>query len=625
MSTPIEIMKNIFKKSVKYISLFIAVFCISQAGGWTSAYATISQSTHDIRSANINATFIYQSLGTGLEGTLTNGKLYFDITQNDYNGYLSAKIYEFDNESSYLTAISNIDMSGAVRNTGDMTLATRPYSVQNDLLTTFAPDPEFIFNANKYYILQTGNNNLQGGSSQYVKGTTTNSYLEGQCFGACGTLQDIYFEINGIGGGVDTSTRIVSSIPFPQIKVSAYMQSSNGTIFVPDTSLFYVGQTVLSIHLPAETYITSIVDGNTLEISNTVNEGTPSGYYDLSVYTTLETHSKPEIQVYINSSDWVEGMFLKVTFSTVKDTMLGGDVINAVNGYYTKEIEIPSDFGFNEIRTFDSQIIDVLFETHEGINYADFYLGYHNTGFWNSVANFFGFDIDSTYFDQRHFAFVVNAISEFDTWFNNGRSVLANEESVIGSIVENAINTTHSTCNFAGSFDFGDCLAFLFLPTPYDLKLVWEDFSSDVLSVFPLGYVTRMVDIFVNTGAVKPPALTYTFSDTNDSSVSGTGLEGATLSFQIFDHFDVLNSINSDQADNKNIWDIIMPFFNTLVSLAVFLVILGDIMGGGFNTDTSDITDYAKNNVRFSKAELQKLNNPTIAKTEQEYKLYKKL
>jgi len=134
----------------------------------------------------------------------------------------------------------------------------------------------------------------------------------------------------------------------------------------------------------------------------------------------------------------------------------------------------------------------------------------------------------------------------------------------------------------------------LFIPSASDVAREFMKFKDHVLSVFPLGYVTRMVEIIVDTDPVMPPALTYTFSDAPESSVAGTGLEGETLSYQIYDHFDVLESIESDQGDNKNIWDIVMPWVNIIVALAVFFVILGDLLGGGFNLSCLVLPTFEK-------------------------------
>ena len=55
----------------------------------------------------------------------------------------------------------------------------------------------------------------------------------------------------------------------------------------------------------------------------------------------------------------------------------------------------------------------------------------------------------------------------------------------------------------------------------------------------------------------------------------------SNYSFALFtsDKMNKLADIKTDHGDNKNLWDIVMPFFNIVVWLSVFFVIVQDLIG----------------------------------------------
>lgn len=172
-----------------------------------------------------------------------------------------------------------------------------------------------------------------------------------------------------------------------------------------------------------------------------------------------------------------------------------------------------------------------------------------------------------------------------------------------------------ANCSFS-SFQLFNCLndafSVMFIPSSEELGLLGQELKTGVLTHYPLGLFTRFVDIISTTTPVAIPSLTYKFG-----SSSPTVLQSLTASDAIsFNPFDVsyygtsspLLSIRSDQGDNKNIWDIINPFFTFLVTVGVMLVILDDLMGfelGGSSMATSSSLDTVDSNGRSTHEEVK--------------------
>ena len=128
----------------------------------------------------------------------------------------------------------------------------------------------------------------------------------------------------------------------------------------------------------------------------------------------------------------------------------------------------------------------------------------------------------------------------------------------------------------SGSFEILGCLSFLILPTPTMLNNVWSNLYSNVLTHAPFGYITRFVTLATGLQSSMPVPLTYTFGTSAPEE-----LQGKSIEFQIWDNFGLISEIRSDDAENKNIWEITQPFFELIVGLGVLGVILYDLLNIG--------------------------------------------
>jgi len=70
-------------------------------------------------------------------------------------------------------------------------------------------------------------------------------------------------------------------------------------------------------------------------------------------------------------------------------------------------------------------------------------------------------------------------------------------------------------------------------------------------------------------------------------------LEGVNISFQVFDHFDVVEDIRANDGSGKNIYDIVDPYLRTVVALSVLFIIIHDL--SFFNLDALSNAVKSKN------------------------------
>jgi hypothetical protein len=147
-------------------------------------------------------------------------------------------------------------------------------------------------------------------------------------------------------------------------------------------------------------------------------------------------------------------------------------------------------------------------------------------------------------------------------------------------------------CNPLSSWDLRQCLAgmvvYLFTPTKAEIEGMVLSLHNDVLTRFPIGYVTRFMAIVSSSTALMPPPIAYTFG-----SSSPPALQGLSYSLQPYDHLGYVEEIRSDTGSNDNVWDIIQPMVDVMVALSVAWVILNDLLKLG----TQHVSERSKSKV----------------------------
>jgi len=100
-----------------------------------------------------------------------------------------------------------------------------------------------------------------------------------------------------------------------------------------------------------------------------------------------------------------------------------------------------------------------------------------------------------------------------------------------------------------------------------------NNFIDNLLSIFPLGYITHLVGIIISAEPVMPPNVTYTFGTSSDEE-----LQGKSYTLDIWGNLYMIDDIQADDGTGKNIWDIVMPYWDFLIAFGVLSVIISDIL-----------------------------------------------
>lgn len=221
------------------------------------------------------------------------------------------------------------------------------------------------------------------------------------------------------------------------------------------------------------------------------------------------------------------------------------------------------------------------------------------------------FDVSTTtyMFDPGHFYMYTSVhTSDFFSWLwpSSSKSLVSTTTDFIvgyltgGDVIAGAISdswdelnatTTVSlaTCNpLGGEFSVFNCMYALFVPDGYEMNRLFTAFYDGALTRVPLGYITRFVIILSGTTQVEPPALSYSFGSSSPAVLQSLTASDP-LTFQIYDHFDVLSGVQADDGSGKDLWDIVMPWWNVVVTLALFIAIFYELSGIGISSDTTQV------------------------------------
>ena len=144
-----------------------------------------------------------------------------------------------------------------------------------------------------------------------------------------------------------------------------------------------------------------------------------------------------------------------------------------------------------------------------------------------------------------------------------------------------------STCNPLGDFDIRLCATFLLIPDPQAMASTTKNIRDGILTRFPIGYVTRFVEIISNPATSTLPTFTANIMIGPAASTS--------LTFDIDDTLqggaDLINSI-TDPFHGKGFREVTEPFVQFVIYGLVIIAIIVDLShgrGGGGRHSHRDI------------------------------------
>lgn len=274
---------------------------------------------------------------------------------------------------------------------------------------------------------------------------------------------------------------------------------------------------------------------------------------------------------YLNSIDLNSGsrVRLKVYNNVERASNLVGPIFaNMTNGNsaFNKEYtyDIPSDGTFSApTQTENIQSI--------GQYFMEFTIE-KGTDAWYNLFDWFHTTIYSTTTE-----FTVSTTTQYDLLIHDTREELDNMGKAIAT-------STASYCNLA-SFQWYGCLnavyMVLFVPSSADFKSYLTDLNDDVYAHAPLGYIKRFQDLLATSTTKAMPVIDYTFSTSSRSALAPI-LGGERIYFDPFQYATgtTITSITSDGANGlpeKNLWQIVEPFYNTVLALILMIMIIHDL------------------------------------------------
>jgi len=265
--------------------------------------------------------------------------------------------------------------------------------------------------------------------------------------------------------------------------------------------------------------------------------------------------------IYINEDEYEEGnTFIVMTFTNNSSALGMGSALQAWDAAFGN-IRIPvTDSG-----TFSSSTLKSFNLTPGKVN-ASYRIVVENCYFFGI---FCGSDTvlaaSSTYF-------YVGQKTQFDIDQEAGN--LGIFGLAPGSDAFTGTSTSLFDCDVGTSFKIDKCLWSIVFPNQ---ELIISDLKT--LSTIPIvGYLPRMIDIWVNTTATTSlPIISYTFS--NNNSAFG----GLHLQYDPWSYFWGANNFAyyavADDGSGKNVWDIVGPAITIIVRLTLLFVIIKRLTG----------------------------------------------
>jgi hypothetical protein len=130
---------------------------------------------------------------------------------------------------------------------------------------------------------------------------------------------------------------------------------------------------------------------------------------------------------------------------------------------------------------------------------------------------------------------------------------------------------------FSGQFDTLDCIYYLFVPQEDDIAIAFQDLKDNVLTVFPIGYITDFVTILSTTSAVTIPVVSAT-------TTAGLGTAGAVINLSITSStlswlWNATSTGKYGTASTTTLYQFVEGYWEKVLWLSVFIYIFYRITG----------------------------------------------
>jgi len=377
----------------------------------------------------------------------------------------------------------------------------------------------------------------------------TSASMAASAFGAGATPYGALVTVTGFTGTCSLNSSDTYSVRFTGGNVDFGKDSSSGVVMVEiaDAGGFTSDTT---------THISSVIPANNATVSTTT-----SRTLEITGYISTSTIAAGSTVISVEMSNTASRVALTANALSAFFAAFGG----------SDQTSIDRTFSF-EATTSGAFDVSTTTDLSEVGQYSLY------TAITTTESSFFGLFSSSVVQASTSTKFLAATSSVYDS--------MVEQSGVTGSIFQQAVTDQADSCVSIVS-TFNACFFALFVPDQADFTSLFQEFHDDIGDRVPFGYITRFYDIFLgasSTAPVEPPALVYTFGSSSPSV-----LQGDTVSIQIWDYLSASTSplllARADDGSNKDIWDIVDPYFAMVVAFSVFLVIIGDLLGIFFNED----------------------------------------
>lgn len=185
----------------------------------------------------------------------------------------------------------------------------------------------------------------------------------------------------------------------------------------------------------------------------------------------------------------------------------------------------------------------------------------------------FGYVLLWNTLDNVSWAFEVATSSEEEK--ENAQFSMSLQTLGQGQNASTTLSNTTFGCNIISNFSLGPCVHTLFVPTSAGLANSLNSLRDGYLRSFPVGYLTRFVEIVSgnSTTTVLLPVITGTIFVNTDHQQA--------LSFDLDDFMvggmEKLDNIE-DPLYSKNPQDVFQPMIRVMIALIVLFIIITDVM-----------------------------------------------
>lgn len=266
--------------------------------------------------------------------------------------------------------------------------------------------------------------------------------------------------------------------------------------------------------------------------------------------------------IYVNEDDFEDDMFLRIKYARQSNSQAA---IANVDGLFTT-VDIPIEGPTaNFLSDSESILLPGRYTMVQEIR---------RPSTVSSILSWFGL---GNLYDA---GLLVSTTTEFFAARPTAYDILlaSSTEAINNYIASSTISL--SSCTTWTNFGLFDCLNVLFIPQPDKMAQAFTNIKNGFLSYVPFGYVTRAVTILTSTTTADLPDLSYTFA----SDIGIPVIAGSTLTFSPWSYFpsggsSVLDTLHSTGAEPKTLWEILDPFFTTIIYLILAYKIINDMTG----------------------------------------------